>query len=148
MKQIEIYTDGACSGNPGPGGWCAILKYRDNIKQLDGGSEYTTNNRMELTAVISGLSKLKYPCKVNIYTDSQYIVNSINKSWVWNWEKNKFKKPNGRYVPNSDLWIKLIALIRYHKCNFIWVKGHNGDETNELCDTVAHRIALSYRNKQ
>lgn len=137
MKQVNIYTDGACSGNPGPGGWGVVLKYGDIVKELSGGDSMTTNNKMELIAVIKGLSALKEPCDVNLYTDSQYIVNSINKNWIWDWQRRGWKKSNNEQVKNIDLWKQILELMDIHNVTFIWVKGHNGHPENERCDTLA-----------
>lgn len=140
MKDVQIYTDGSCLKNPGPGGWAAILKYMNTEKMISGGSPDTTNNRMELTGVIVALSQLKYPCNVTITTDSQYVVNAFNKRWIYNWEKQKFKDRL-----NSDLWIELLRLTRLHNVKFIWVKGHAGHHYNELCDTEAQRQSNLYK---
>lgn len=136
MKKVLIYTDGACSGNPGPGGWGAILKYGEVEKELSGGEELTTNNRMELTAAIKALSALKEPCIVDLYSDSKYLIDSFNKGWVYSWQKLGFKK-KGKDVPNTDLWIKLLELFKIHQINLIWVKGHAENEYNNRCDKLA-----------
>ena len=136
MKRIDIYTDGACSGNPGPGGWGAILRYGEVEKEISGGEINTTNNRMELLAAISALSLLKEPCSVNLYSDSKYLVDSINKGWLFSWEKLGFVK-KGKAVPNTDLWKRLLNLIRVHSVVFIWVKGHAFNEYNNRCDEMA-----------
>ena len=136
MKKVDIFTDGACSGNPGPGGWGAILKYGEVEKEISGGEENTTNNRMELMAAIAALSLLKEPCEVDLYSDSKYIVDSISKGWLFNWEKLGFIK-NRKPVPNTDLWKKVLELIRKHSVNFIWVKGHAENEYNNRCDKLA-----------
>ena len=133
MKKVLIYTDGACSGNPGPGGWGAILKYGEVEKELSGGEELTTNNRMELTAAIKALSALKEPCIVDLYSDSKYLIDSFDKGWVYSWQKLGFKK-KGKDVPNTDLWIKLLELFKIHQINLIWVKGHAENEYNNRCD--------------
>ena len=140
MKDVQIYTDGSCLKNPGPGGWAAILKYMNIEKMISGGSPDTTNNRMELTGVIVALSQLKYPCNVTITTDSQYVVNAFNKRWIYNWEKQKFKDRL-----NRDLWIELLRLTRLHNVKFIWVKGHAGHHYNELCDIEARRQSNLYK---
>ena len=127
MKKVLIYTDGACSGNPGPGGWGAILKYGEVEKELSGGEDLTTNNRMELTAAIKALSALKEPCIVDLYSDSKYLIDSFDKGWVYSWQKLGFKK-KGKDVPNTDLWIKLLELFKIHQINLIWVKGHAENE--------------------
>ncbi|MSU05955.1 ribonuclease HI [Spirochaetales bacterium NM-380-WT-3C1] len=136
MKKVLIYTDGACSGNPGPGGWGAILKYGEAEKELSGGEELTTNNRMELTAAIKALSALKEPCFVDLYSDSKYLIDSFDKGWVYSWQKLGFKK-KGKDVPNTDLWIKLLELFKIHQINLIWVKGHAENEYNNRCDKLA-----------
>ena len=136
MKKIEIFTDGACSGNPGPGGWAAILKYKDNVKKISGFVPSTTNNRMEILALINALSILKESCEIKVYSDSKYVVDSINKNWVLNWQKNNWMKKNKK-VPNSDLWYTLLNVMKNHKINFIWVRGHSGHPENEECDKMA-----------
>ena len=137
MKQVELYTDGACSGNPGPGGWGAILKYGEAVKELSGGEADTTNNRMELTAVISGLRALKEPCEVTVYSDSQYVVNGINKGWAAGWRANGWKKSDKKNALNPDLWDALLNLCETHRAGFIWVKGHADNEYNNRCDKLA-----------
>ena len=136
MKKVTIYTDGACSGNPGPGGWGAILKYGDAEKEISGGEASTTNNRMELTAAIKALSLLKEPCSVDLYSDSRYLVDSVVKGWLLSWERLGFRK-KGKTVPNTDLWQELLPLIRCHDVSFIWVKGHDENEYNNRCDKLA-----------
>ena len=136
MKKVTIYTDGACSGNPGPGGWGAILMYKDTSKELSGTDEMTTNNRMELIAVISALEALNKPCIVDLYTDSQYVSNAINLGWLESWQKKDWKRKGGE-VKNLDLWVKLVSLLEKHKVNFIWVKGHSDNEYNNRCDEIA-----------
>ncbi|MDD7271199.1 MAG: ribonuclease HI [Spirochaetales bacterium] len=136
MKKVLIYTDGACSGNPGPGGWGAILKYGEAEKEISGGEALTTNNRMELTAAIMALSALKESCEVDLYSDSKYLIDSFSKGWVYSWQKAGFKK-KGKDVPNTDLWIKLLQLFNIHKVNLIWVKGHAENEYNNRCDKLA-----------
>ena len=136
MKKVIIYTDGACSGNPGPGGWGAILMYGTNKKELCGGEPSTTNNRMELIAVITALEALKEPCEVLVYTDSQYIVNAINLGWLESWQKKGWKRKGGE-LKNPDLWIKLVTMLEKHKITFIWVKGHADNEYNNRCDELA-----------
>lgn len=137
MKDVEIYTDGACSGNPGKGGWGAILVYNGNEKQLSGSEKETTNNRMELTAVIMALKALKESCNVKLTTDSKYVCDSINKGWVYSWQKNNWKKADKKPALNVDLWQELLSLIKIHNVEFIWVKGHNGHKYNEICDKLA-----------
>ena len=136
MKKVTIYTDGACSGNPGPGGWGAILMYGDNKKEISGGEPDTTNNRMELSGVITALSALKQPCKVDLYTDSQYIVNAINEGWVVGWQKRGWRRKGGE-VKNLDLWQSLLPLLETHEVVFHWVKGHADNEYNNRCDELA-----------
>ena len=137
MKKIEIFTDGACSGNPGPGGYGVILRYKDNTKELWGGEPETTNNRMELTAVITGLSALKEPCEVTLYSDSKYIIDAVTKGWAMKWKSNNWIKSDKKPALNSDLWSKLLDLLDIHKVQFIWVKGHAGHPENERCDALA-----------
>lgn len=137
MKEVEMFTDGACSGNPGPGGYGVILKYKDNVKELYGGEHETTNNRMELTAVITGLSVLKEPCSVTITTDSKYIVDAVTKGWAKKWKANNWIKSDKKKALNSDLWDKLLTLLDIHKVTFVWVKGHAGHPENERCDCLA-----------
>lgn len=137
MKEVNIYTDGACSGNPGPGGWGAVLVYNNKEKELSGSEEETTNNRMELTAVIEALSALKEPCKVHLTTDSKYVCDAINKKWVYSWQSKNWKKSDNKPALNVDLWQKLLELLKIHEVNFIWVKGHNGHKYNERCDKLA-----------
>lgn len=136
-KQIEIFTDGACSGNPGAGGYGVILKYGSNTKELSGGEKHTTNNRMELMGVITGLSALKEPCEVKLYSDSKYIVDAINQGWAKKWKANGWMRSKNEPALNSDLWEKLLNLILIHDVTFIWVKGHAGHPENERCDTLA-----------
>ncbi|MEG1887582.1 MAG: ribonuclease HI [Oscillospiraceae bacterium] len=138
-KLIEIYTDGACSGNPGPGGWGAVLKYKSTEKQISGGEKQTTNNRMEMTACIMSLSALKEPCDVRLTTDSKYIVDAVEKGWAVSWQKNGWRKSDKRPALNCDLWEKLLELIKYHNVEFCWIKGHNGHRENEICDDLAVR---------
>lgn len=137
MKHIDIYTDGACSGNPGPGGWGAILRYNGVEKELSGSLAETTNNRMELTAVISALGALKEPCEVTVYTDSKYVCDAITKGWVYSWKRNGWKKADKKPALNSDLWEQMLTLLKTHKTEFIWLKGHAGHPENERCDRLA-----------
>lgn len=137
MKNIDIYTDGACSGNPGKGGWGAVLVYGNNEKELSGGNPNTTNNRMELTAVIEALKALKEPCSVKLTTDSKYVCDAVNQRWVYGWKKNGWKKSDKKPALNVDLWQELLPLLEIHNVEFIWVKGHNGHKYNERCDTLA-----------
>ena len=143
MKNVSIYTDGACRGNPGKGGWGAILVYGGREKELSGGEVETTNNRMELSAVIAALGALKEPCEVTLTTDSQYVVNAIEKGWLASWQQKGWRKSDRGAVLNVDLWQKLVALLDLHKVNFVWVKGHNGHPYNERCDKLATDFADS-----
>ena len=136
MKKVCIYTDGACSGNPGPGGWAAILRYNGHEKELSGGEAVTTNNRMELTAVISALEALREPCEVELWTDSQYIARAINEGWLAGWKRRGWKRKEGE-LKNPELWRRLDALLGEHKVAVGWVKGHDGHEYNERCDALA-----------
>lgn len=136
MKEVTIYTDGACSGNPGVGGWCAILMYKGKEKVVSGYNKYTTNNRMELFSVIEGLSQLKEQCIVDVYSDSAYVVNAINDGWLKNWEKNLWKKAGGE-VKNVDLWKMLLIKMQEHEVRFIKVAGHSDNEYNNRCDKIA-----------
>ncbi len=136
-KFIEIFTDGACSGNPGPGGWGAVLRYAGKEKELCGGEKDTTNNRMELTAVIEALSALKEPCDVRLTTDSKYVCDAVTKGWVYSWQKNGWRKADKKPALNVDLWEKLLPLLSLHKVDFCWVKGHAGHPENERCDALA-----------
>ena len=136
-KFVEIFTDGACSGNPGPGGWGAVLRFGQREKELCGGETDTTNNRMELTAVIEALSALKEPCSVKLTTDSKYVCDAITKGWVYSWKQNGWKKADKKPALNIDLWEKLLPLLATHEVEFCWVKGHAGHPENERCDTLA-----------
>ena len=147
MKSVYLYTDGACSGNPGPGGWCAVLRYGSRDKIISGGEKSTTNNRMELTAVIEGLRALKEQCKVNCITDSKYICDAVNKNWLDSWKKKSWKKSNGKPVLNPDLWIEFVKLTSLHDVSFQWIKGHDGHPENELCDRTAVTEAQKYKDK-
>ena len=137
LKKVEIFTDGACSGNPGPGGWGAILRYKGNEKELCGGEKETTNNRMELTAVITALQALKEKCDVTICTDSKYVVDGITKGWAVSWKKNGWRKADKKPALNPDLWDALLCELNKHEYKFIWVKGHVGHPENERCDKLA-----------
>jgi len=137
MEKVVIYTDGACSGNPGPGGWGAILMYKGVKKEISGGNKQTTNNIMELTAVIEGLKMLKFPCEVDLYSDSAYVVNAFEQKWIDNWLKKNWKTASGDGVKNKELWQELYALTQTHKVNFIKVKGHSDNEYNNRCDELA-----------
>ncbi|MBT23065.1 ribonuclease HI [SAR86 cluster bacterium] len=137
MKALEIYTDGACRGNPGAGGWGVYLLYKNEKKEFYGGKLNTTNNQMELTAAIEGLKVLKEPCKVKLYTDSKYVMDGIN-SWIANWKKNNWKTASKKDVKNKDLWIELDAETCKHEIEWIWVKGHSGNIGNEKADALAN----------
>lgn len=137
MKTVYIFTDGACSGNPGPGGWGAILRYGQVEKRLSGGEKMTTNNRMELTAVIRALGALKEKCHVVLTTDSKYVCDGINKGWAASWKKNGWRKSDKKPALNPELWDELLTLNERHEVEFIWVKGHNGHPENEICDKMA-----------
>ena len=136
MKEVTIYTDGACSGNPGPGGWGAILRYGSAVKEMSGGDPETTNNRMELTGVITALSALKEPCRVTLYTDSQYVESAVNLGWLESWQRRGWRRKGGE-VKNPDLWQALIPLLETHDVTFVWVKGHAENEYNNRCDELA-----------
>ena len=137
MRYVEIFTDGACSGNPGPGGWGAVLRYGNKEKELCGGEKNTTNNRMGLTAVIKALSALKEPCQVKLTTDSKYVVDSINLGWARSWQKNGWRKADKKPALNAELWEQLLSLLEIHTVEFVWVKGHAGHPENERCDALA-----------
>ncbi len=137
MDKVIIYTDGACSGNPGPGGWGAILIYNDSKKELSGGNSNTTNNIMEMTAVIEALKILKRPCEVDLYSDSAYVVNAFLQNWVKNWIKNNWKTSDKKDVKNKELWLELIELTKIHKVTFHKVKGHADNDLNNRCDELA-----------
>ncbi len=137
MEKVTIYTDGACSGNPGPGGWGAVLMYKDNKKEISGSKQDTTNNVMELTAVVEALKLLKFPCEVQLYSDSAYVVNAFDKGWIYNWVKNNWKTADKKPVKNQELWQELYALTKTHNVEFIKVKGHADNEYNNRCDELA-----------
>ena len=139
MQKIIIYTDGACSGNPGPGGWAAVLIYGEYKKEIYGGSKNTTNNIMELTAIIEGLKALKQECEVEVYSDSAYSVNAFNQGWIYNWIKKGWKTADGNNVKNKELWQELYDLTKKHKVTFIKVKGHSNVELNNRCDELARK---------
>ncbi len=145
MKQVQIYTDGSCKQNPGPGGWGAVLVYNQKEKELSGGEAGTTNNRMELTAVIKALEALKEPCAVTLTSDSKYVCDGMGKGWAVGWRKRGWKKGDGSPALNPDLWERLLELCDYHTVEFVWVKGHAGHPYNERCDTMAQAQAESYR---
>lgn len=146
MKKVTIYTDGACSGNPGPGGWGAVLMYGEHHREFSGGAPDTTNNRMELLAVITALEALKEPCAVELFTDSQYIVNAINEGWLSSWRKRGWRRKDGE-VKNVDLWITLVPLLETHDVTFNWVKGHAENEHNNRCDELAVAESMKYKAK-
>ena len=137
MDKVIIYTDGACSGNPGPGGWGAILMFNDVKKEVSGGEKDTTNNIMEITAVIEALKNLKRPCEVKVYSDSAYVVNAFNNGWIYNWMKNNWQTSGKEPVKNKELWQELYSLTKIHKVTFIKVKGHSDNEFNNRCDALA-----------
>ena len=137
MKTVTLYTDGACSGNPGPGGWGAILEYQGVEKEFSGGEAETTNNRMELTAVIAGLSALKEPCIVELYSDSKYVIDGLSKGWAASWRKNGWRKADKKPALNPDLWEKLLELTEIHQLHYHWVKGHADNPKNNRCDELA-----------
>ena len=143
MKRVTIYTDGACSGNPGPGGWAAILEFRGTEKVLSGGEAQTTNNRMELTAAITALEALKEPCAVELYSDSKYLIDAMTKGWAVSWRKNGWRKADKKPALNTDLWEKMLTLCETHAVCFHWVKGHEENEKNNRCD----RLAVQEREK-
>jgi ribonuclease HI len=142
MKHVEIFTDGACKGNPGPGGWGAILRLGQHEKELSGHDPATTNNRMELTAVIRALGALKEPCRVSLHTDSRYVIDGIT-GWVFGWQKNGWKNAAKKPVANADLWQDLLLAVKPHRIEWIWVKGHDGHPENERADQLASDAALS-----
>ena len=145
MKTITIYTDGACSGNPGPGGWGAILEWQGHQKELSGGEAQTTNNRMELTAVLTALSLLKEPCIVELYSDSKYVVDAIDKGWLYGWQKKGWIKADKKPVLNVDLWQQLLPLLARHNVRLHWVKGHAENEKNNRCDQLAVAESKKFR---
>ena len=137
MKTVTIYTDGACSGNPGPGGWGAILEWNGIEKEISGGASDTTNNRMELTGVIEALSLLKEPCVVELYSDSKYVIDALSKGWVYGWQKKGWVKNDKKPALNVDLWEELLTLIARHEVHYHWVKGHASNAKNNRCDELA-----------
>ncbi len=145
MKKVNIYTDGACSGNPGPGGWGAVLVYRGIEKEMSGGEASTTNNRMELTAVIRALSALKEPCEVELCSDSKYVLDALTKGWAVSWRKNGWRKADRKPALNTDLWEELLGLVEKHNMTYVWVKGHEGHPYNERCDTMAVAAAEKFK---
>ena len=145
MKQVTLYTDGACSGNPGPGGWGPILECDGRRKELSGGEASTTNNRMELTAVIEGLSALKYGCAVTLVSDSKYVIDAITKGWVYSWKAKGWRKADKSPALNVDLWEKLLPQLARHEMTYNWVKGHAGHPQNERCDEMAVEQSRRFR---
>lgn len=139
MKKVNLYTDGACSGNPGPGGWAAILEYSGHEKELSGYCEQTTNNRMEISAVVKGLAALKEPCEVDVYSDSAYVINAFEKGWIEGWRRNGWKNSKKLPVENKDLWEMLINKTKEHNVRWNKVKGHSGHDYNERCDALARQ---------
>ena len=147
MKHIDLYTDGACSGNPGPGGYGVILVYGSAEKELSGGEAFTTNNRMELLGVITGLEALKEPCSVTLTSDSKYVIDALTKGWAVSWRKNGWVKSDKKPAQNADLWERLLELTERHEMTYVWVRGHEGHAYNERCDRLAVRAAESFRSK-
>lgn len=143
MKNVLLYTDGSCLGNPGPGGWGVILKLADTThsKEICGGYRLTTNNRMEITAALEGLAALNQPCAVDLFSDSQYLCNSIQKGWIFGWARKGWVREKGKQVPNKDLWLRLLPLLNKHKITFHWLRGHAGHPENERCDELARAFA-------
>ena len=137
MKTVTLYTDGACSGNPGPGGWGAILEYREHRREMSGGDAETTNNRMELTAVIRGLEALKESCVVELYSDSKYVIDGLSKGWAAGWQKKGWIKSDKKPALNPDLWERLLELTAKHEMHYHWVKGHADNPNNNRCDEMA-----------
>ena len=145
MKTVTIYTDGACSGNPGPGGWGAIVEWQGHEKERSGGEAQTTNNRMELTAVLTALSLLKEPCIVELYSDSKYVVDAIDKGWLYGWQKKGWIKADKKPVLNVDLWQRLLPELKRHDVHLHWVKGHAENEKNNRCDQLAVAESKKFR---
>ena len=148
MKTVTIYTDGACSGNPGPGGWGAILMYGQHKRELSGGEANTTNNRMELTAVIQALSLLKEPCVVDLWSDSKYVIDGLEKGWAKGWKRRGWKKADGSPALNPDLWAQALEQEARHKITYVWVKGHAGHPENERCDQLAVAQSKAHGGRQ
>lgn len=144
MKKVEIFTDGACKGNPGPGGWGAILRYKNVEKEISGGEPDTTNNRMELTAVIKALELLKEKCEVSLYTDSQYVANALTQGWAKKWKANGWMRNKKEKALNPELWDRLLSLYEFHEVEINWVKGHAGHPENERCDRLAVAAAEKF----
>ncbi len=145
MKKVILFTDGACSGNPGVGGWGAVLMFNNVEKRISGAEKDTTNNRMEMTAVIEGLKCLKEPCEVEVYSDSAYTVNAFENGWIYGWQKNGFIKSDNKQVLNTDLWQKLLELTKVHKVKFIKVKGHSDNKYNNICDKLATDAVKNFK---
>ena len=148
MKHIQIFTDGACSGNPGPGGWGAILRYKAHEKELSGGEAETTNNRMELMALIAALEQLKEPCEIDLCSDSQYVINGLQKGWAKGWRARGWKKADKSPALNSDLWARLLDLSEAHTIHYNWIKGHAGHPENERCDRLAVEQSKCFGGRQ
>ena len=148
MKHIQIFTDGACSGNPGPGGWGAILCYKAHEKELSGGEAETTNNRMELMALIAALEQLKEPCEIDLCSDSQYVINGLQKGWAKGWRARGWKKADKSPALNSDLWARLLDLSEVHTIHYNWIKGHAGHPENERCDRLAVEQSKRFGGRQ
>lgn len=145
-RKVQLFTDGSCSGNPGPGGWGAILRYGTAEKELSGGERETTNNRMELSGVIAGLEALKEPCEVTLCSDSKYVIDALTKGWAKKWQANNWIKPDKKPALNADLWKKLLALLEIHDVSFVWIKGHAGHPENERCDRLAVSETQKFSN--
>ena len=145
MKEIQLYCDGACSGNPGPGGWGALLRFGPHERELSGGAAQTTNNRMELTALLEGLRALKEPCRVTVTTDSEYVANGLNKGWAKAWQRNNWVKSDKKPALNADLWAALLEETARHRVEVRWVRGHSGHPENERCDRLAVAQAQKYK---
>ena len=148
MKHIQIFTDGACSGNPGPGGWGAILRYKAHEKELSGGEAETTNNRMELMALIAALEQLKEPCEIDLCSDSQYVINGLQKGWAKGWRARGWKKADKSPALNSDIWARLLDLSEAHTIHYNWIKGHAGHPENERCDRLAVEQSKRFGGRQ
>ena len=148
MTHIQIFTDGACSGNPGPGGWGAILRYKAHEKELSGGEAETTNNRMELMALIAALEQLKEPCEIDLCSDSQYVINGLQKGWAKGWRARGWKKADKSPALNSDLWARLLDLSEAHTIHYNWIKGHAGHPENERCDRLAVEQSKRFGGRQ
>ncbi|NPA51684.1 MAG: ribonuclease HI [Aquificae bacterium] len=144
MKKIKLYTDGSSLGNPGAGGWCALLKYKNHQKILKGGKKHTTNNEMELKAVLEGLKAIKEPAQVSIYTDSRYVANGITK-WIHNWANNNWKNSKKKDIEHKHIWQNIYNLLKTHKIDVTWIKAHSGHKENEICDTIAKQEAKKFQ---